>query len=384
MARNSEFYKGRRKKRNYALVPFAIVLALVTLLVDAFYGAQKYAVISDDGVVIKLPTGGDGEDGLLVDDAAAQTFEPVELEVVFDPPDYSRVEVSAGEHSEPIRAIYLAAEDLSEDNINAAADRLVNGNALLLEMKPRSGLLMWRSNSAAAQGYGLIADADVVNAMPRLVSELKERGIYLVAQISCCLDEAFSTRSTKVALRHVSGWNYTDKEGSWLDPYNQDVRSYIIEITRELYDMGFDEVVLADVMHPVFEQEEGEENQPPELMYTRQMSTDPTPVNAVCGFAVYVAQELEDRSGLLSIYCNTRTALAKPDMANGQDAALFMKIYDRVYFPTDSYTYSFNVQDMQNSVPVGSVYDRLVPVVVNYLPSDNSSWIYIEEPEEEE
>ena len=352
MARNSEFYKGRRKKRNYALVPFAIVLALVTLL--------------------------------LVDDAAAQTFEPVELEVVFDPPDYSRVEVSAGEHSEPIRAIYLAAEDLSEDNINAAADRLVNGNALLLEMKPRSGLLMWRSNSAAAQGYGLIADADVVNAMPRLVSELKERGIYLVAQISCCLDEAFSTRSTKVALRHVSGWNYTDKEGSWLDPYNQDVRSYIIEITRELYDMGFDEVVLADVMHPVFEQEEGEENQPPELMYTRQMSTDPTPVNAVCGFAVYVAQELEDRSGLLSIYCNTRTALAKPDMANGQDAALFMKIYDRVYFPTDSYTYSFNVQDMQNSVPVGSVYDRLVPVVVNYLPSDNSSWIYIEEPEEEE
>lgn len=381
MARNSEFYKGRRKKRNYTLVPFAIVLTLVTLLVVAFYGTQKYAVISDDGVAVRLPINGESEDGLLGDDTGAKEFEPVELDIVFDPPDYSRVQVSAGEQSEPIRAIYLAAEELSEENINAAADRLSSGNALLLEMKPRSGLLMWNSKASAAQGYGLIAGKDVVNAMPRLVSELKERGIYLAAQISCCLDEAYATRSTKVALCHVSGWSYTDKEGSWLDPYNLDVRSYIIELARELYDMGFDEVVLADVMHPVFESE-GEDDRPPELMYTRQMSTDPTPVNAVCGFAVYVAEALADRDGLLSIYCNTRTALAKPDTANGQDAALFMKIYDRVYFPTDSYTYSFNVQDMQNSVPVGSVYDRLVPVVVNYLP-DNSSWVYIEQPEEE-
>lgn len=382
MARNSEFYKGRRKKRNYALVPFAIVLALVTLLVVAFYGTQKYAVISDDGVAVKLPINGDSEDGPLdTDGSIQQEFEPVELEVVFDPPDYSRVQASAGENSQPIRAIFMAAEDLSEENIKAAADRLSSGNALLLEMKPRSGLLMWNSNSTAAQSYALRADADVVNAMPRLVSELKERGIYLAAQISCCLDEAYATRSTKVALCHVTGWNYTDKEGTWLDPYNPDVRSYIIELAGELYDMGFDEVILADVMHPVFEVKEGEN--PPELMYTRQMSTDPTPVNAVCGFAVYVAQELSERSGLLSIYCNTRTALAKADTANGQDAALFMKIYDRVYFPTDRYTYSFNVTDMENSVPVGSVYDRLVPVVVNYLP-DNSSWVYIEEPEEEE
>lgn len=381
MARNSEFYKGRRKRRNYALVPFAIVLAVVTMIVVAFYGTQKYAVISDDGVTVRLPFSGEsGDSPLDTDTGGIKEYAPVELEVVFDPPDYSRVEVSAGDHSEPIRAIYLPAADLSEENINAAADRLSSGNALLLEMKPRSGLLMFNSNSVVAQSYALRADAQVVNAMPRLVKELKSKDVYLAAQISCCIDEAYATRSSKVALRSVTGWNYTDKEGYWLDPYNVEVRSYIIELAQELFDMGFDEVVLADVMHPVFEVEEGKD--PPELWYTRQMSTTPEPVNAVCGFAVYVAEALSDREGLLSIYCNTRTALARPDTANGQDAALFMKIYDRVYFPTDRYTYSFNVTDMQNSVPVGSVYDRLVPVVVNYLP-DNSSWVYIEVPEEE-
>ena len=135
MARNSEFYKGRRKRRNYALVPFAIVLAVVTLIVVAFYGTQKYAVISDDGVTVRLPFSGEnGDSPLDTDTGGIKDYAPVELDIVFDPPDYSRVEVSAGEHSEPIRAIYLPAADLSEENINAAADRLSSGNALLLEM----------------------------------------------------------------------------------------------------------------------------------------------------------------------------------------------------------------------------------------------------------
>ena len=40
MARNPEFYKGSRKKRNYALIPFIIVLSLVVLSVVLFYTVQ--------------------------------------------------------------------------------------------------------------------------------------------------------------------------------------------------------------------------------------------------------------------------------------------------------------------------------------------------------
>ncbi len=39
------------------------------------------------------------------------------------------------------------------------------------------------------------------------------------------------------------------------------VRNYIVQLARELYDMGFDEVVLADVAHPTF-------SEPTELIYT--------------------------------------------------------------------------------------------------------------------
>ena len=33
---------------------------------------------------------------------------------------------------------------------------------------------------------------------------------------------------------------------------------------------------------------------------------------------------------------------------------------------------------MEGTITVGELHDRLVPVVINYLP-ENSSWIYIEQ-----
>ena len=61
MARVQEFYKGRRKRRNYAFIPFIALLALFSVMLVLFYGMQKYAVISKDGVSIRLPILEDGQ-----------------------------------------------------------------------------------------------------------------------------------------------------------------------------------------------------------------------------------------------------------------------------------------------------------------------------------
>jgi hypothetical protein len=58
-----------------------------------------------------------------------------------------------------------------------------------------------------------------------------------------------------------------------------------------------------------------------------------------------------------------------------------MQLYDRVYLDTDKFSYPFNVEDIEPNVTTGSVYDRLVPVVINYIP-DNTSWILVDGPEE--
>ena len=375
MARVQEFYKGRRKRRNYAFIPFIVLLALFSVMLVLFYGMQKYAVISKDGVKIELPILSDGSAAAIDDEGhTIRQFEPVSVPLNLDPPDFNYVKSSAGKNAPPVRGIFIPSVNVNPNKIIEYASRLVAGNALVLEMKPRSGVCLWESQSQMATAYSLNQPTELTAAMPEMIATLKGQNIYLVAQISCCIDELLPTRTTAYCIHTETGLNYTDGLGTWLDPYNLDLRTWIAEMVQELYDLGFDEVVLADVCHPSLA-----EAVP--LLYTREISTERSSVYAVCGLATGIADKLRDREKVLSIYCKTREALVRDDYTTGQNAVLFMQLYDRVYLETDKFTYPYNVEDMENSVSVGSVYDRLVPVVVNYIP-DNSSWVLVDGPEE--
>ncbi len=388
MAKNREFYRGEKKRRNYALIPFVIGLALITLIVVAFYGLQKYVVITKDGVQVVLP-GEEQATPLDVEGNEIREFETVATDLIFDEPDYSRITARAGRKAKPLRAIYIAAEDVNRDNLLRRAEQLNSGNALILEMKPRSGYLLWTSDTDLSLAYSLSVQNELTANMSKMLQELRDyardenKEIWLAAQISCCVDGLMVTRTTGYALRTQSGMDYVDETGYWLDPYNADLRRYIIELVRELYDIGFDEVILADVKHPVPELKEGQ--QPVSFLYTREMSAAPSPINAICGFALYVANQLENREDgkLLSIYLDTPRSLVRYDEGTGQNGVLFFKLYDRIYYRTDRYTYTYNYADIENNVTLGSPHDRFVPVVINYLP-DNSSWVYIEDLPEEE
>lgn len=370
MAKEAEFYKGRRKKKSYAIVPAIVILAIVSVVVVLFYGMQKYAVVTKDGVSVELPILNEGKTTIDSAGNEVKVFDPVDVTVQFDAPDYSNIKAKAGEGLSPVRAIFVPAENLTADKLDAYADRLSKGNALILEMKPRSGVLMWDSQATEALNYALTNPTAQTAQMPELIQGLKDRNIYLVAQISCCVDNLFASRSTTVSLRMETGANYTDDTGSWLDPYSSTVRNYIAQLAQELYDMGFDEVLLADVAHPTLA--EGVN-----VVYNKAMSTTPGAVNAVCGFALAVADALEGNSGALSIWCYSRPALVKADETTGQDARLFMKIYDRVYLSSDNYAYPYNVADIQSYVTIGSIYDRLVPVINNNM-GDQSSWVLVD------
>ena len=375
MARVQEFYKGKRKRRNYAFVPFLVLLALFSVILVLFYGMQKYAVISKDGVTVEMPILDDGSPAAV--DELGRTvheFESVSVPVQFNPPDYSYVKPADGERLPQVRGIFIPAENINANKIVEYAARLVAGNALVLEMKPRSGIMLWDTHTHMAEAYSLNMPSETTAAIPDIVASLKDKNIYLVAQISCCLDELLPTRTTAFCIHTETGLNYTDGLGTWLDPYNLELRTWIAEMVQELYDLGFDEVVLADVAHPSLA-----EAIP--LVYTREISTPRSTAAAVCGLAAGIADQLRDREKVLSIYCNTREALVRDDLTTGQNAVLFMRMYDRVYLPTDKFTYSYNVEDIQGNVLSGNVYDRLVPVVINYIP-DNTSWVLVDGPEE--
>ena len=373
MARIQEFYKGRRKRRNYAIVPFVIVLGIAVLTVVLFYSMQQYAVITKEGITVELPLLNEEKTVIDREGNEVKVFDPVDVTLQFDEPDYSSVKATAGSKAQGLRAIFVPADNINKEKLTEYANRLNTGNALVLEMKPRSGVLKWNSQATMAVNYGISQENEATLQLPTLITELKAKNIYLVAQLSCCLDELLASRCTSVTLRNEYGGNYTDDYGTWLDAYNTDLRNYIVQLTREMYDMGFDEVVLADVAHPVFAE-------PVALTYTRQMSTQPSAVNAVCGFAMYVSDALRERSvNQLSIYIDSPQALVKA-VDNGQDARLFIKVFDRVYLRTDRFAYSYNLADLKPQITIGTGQDRLIPVMENYLFENASemSWVLVD------
>ena len=382
MARRSEFYKGRRKKRNYAIIPGVILLLFVSVGIVLFYSTQKYAVITDDGVTVELPLLGSSSAAYDEQGQEVKEFEQLDVEIQFEPVDYSGVPATAGRRIRPVRAIFIPYEDITPERVREYANRLSSGNALLLDVKRKDGYMAWYSGTSTAFRWNLnMNTAESTEVLQSIVSELKADNVYVVAQISCCQDELLGSRNEKYCLHDQFGGSYHDESGFWLDPYSTEVRNYAAELVRELWDIGFDEVVLANVVHPVAESVENADGTViSPFTYSREMSTQPTPIGAVCGFAVNVAEQLQERDDgkFLSVYVNSTTSLAKADEANGQDAALFLKQYDRVYYNTDKYAYTFNVEDITPSVTVGDVKNRFVPVVINYLP-DNTSWILVDQ-----
>ena len=374
MARTPQYYKGRRQKRNMAFIPVAILLGLIALVIVLFYGLQKYAVIEKDSVSVVLPTM-EKKTTIDANGNEVRVFDPVDVSIVYEQPDYSAVEPAVDGAVREVRAIYVSAEEITPEKIDEYLARLISGNALMLEMKTRQGSLMWDSQTKLAKDYGLYVASQQSSQFSEVMDKLNESGVYLIAKISCCIDELLATRTGSFFLAN-NGFPYRDDNGTWLDPYSTDIRTYIVQLCNELYGMGFDEVVLADVRHPTLPENVT-------VTYTADMSTTPSPVTAVCGFAMSIANQLKEREGKLSICCYTPQALVRADETTGQNAPLFMKLFDRVYYETDKYTYSYNLQDITPSVLSGKAEDRLVPIVINYLPS-NSSWVYIEVPEEED
>ena len=384
MSRRSDFYKGRRKKRNFAIIPGVTLLLVFSVLIVLFYSTQKYAVISDDGVTIELPLLASGSKSYDDSGQEIREFERVDISVQFEEADYSNVKATTDGRVPPLRAIYIPFEDVDMETVTGYANRLSSGNALLLELKKEDGYLKWYSTSPTVARWGLnMSSPDSKEQLQAIVSELKFNGVYVIGQISCLQDfllGGWFNNEITVTLKDAYGNDYYNEEGYWLDPYSTLVRDYVAELVEELWSMGFDEVVLDNVRHPVVQDiENADGTVTAGVNYSRDMSTTPTPLSAVSGFAVNIGERLADREEgkYLSVYLNSATALAKPDVANGQDAELFLKLFDRVYYDTDKYAYTFNVQDITPLCKSGDVKNRFVPVVINYLP-DNTSWILVD------
>ena len=368
MARSNgpEVYRGRRKRLNVLGVVFGALAALILLTVVLFFGLQKYIVFEHDGVRVALPGAAAGEDGPLPNDETAPEQVNAVLEIT--DPDYSAVPASAGEGLADMAAVFVPAQDVSMSGVGRYMSVMSSygANALVLEVKPVSGQLVWASSSPTAAAYSLNGSLDLEAMVAALRQQDEDDELYLVAQLSCCIDGLLAERCPSAALRFATGAAYADSEGAWLDPYSATVSAYLSELCSELAEMGFDELLLKSLSLPITEEAIG---------FSVELSSTPTPEAAVCGLAVELTNALEGYDIPVSAILDTTSLRSGLAGKSGQNLELFGKVFDRLCSATDSAWLSGVDRDsIDQYLTLGSLETRYVPIM-NYVPEGFTSCI---------
>ena len=334
ISKGHRVYRGRQTAGSR--LPSVLLFILVFLLLAglaAFSLLPQYLVYHRDGVDMIVPMlEEDGRGYTVVGTTGPQPFgEPVSASVQVAAPDYSVVSLADGRGLNYLQAYYLPFSKITENNLDSAvkeAQRQISGlgaKGLVLEMKDDSGRLAWMSNVARASSIASNSSWDPSAEL----SELKADGWYLVAKVSCSVDTLLAEKDPSLALRDPSGAVYTDGNGSWVDLWNRDVRQYIIDLCADLIGMGFDEIILSHVEHPVNS-----------VTYTREIAASLDKEACVMNFSIAVRQGLAkpmtDHGAHLCAML-THDAL-KGVPANGQNLENFLRVYDRVVIPTATYS----------------------------------------------
>ena len=362
--RPKDIYRGRRKFR----VPLNILLFVLAFLilgsVTMFYVLQRYMVYDASGATLRLPFGQEEAAGPGVS-TPEPTFEPVQVQVIWEDPDFEEIDLGGREELEPTVGWFVPERSVvSQAELASAVATVRDGNytTAVLEMKDRSGQLAWPSTCATALECSTFGSTDVTWA----IQELHDAGKTVTAQISCFCDSLLVQRNWSTALQKGTGGLYVDENDyMWVDPYNNTVRTYITDLCRELAALGFDEIVLADLYHPISDSG---------FTYTVVLQTEADPVIAVCQAGRRVAEALDGSGTAVSARLDTNSLRQGLAAQTGQDVTVFWRLFARLYCPTTIDMVSSDRETASASMEEGSADARFVPVT-GYVPEGCPSYV---------
>ncbi len=355
MPRPRTVYRGKRKYSWIITLAAMLVVIAIALAVWLFYYLQRFIVYDKDGLRLDLSA---QREEILHPGAAEPTAPPavqhVDVEIVVDQRDYSDIRTGAGRNLRPIHGVFVPAKDVTENTLKYYSENMGDFDALVLELKGADGFLRWHSGVAQADSFALNGTLELAE----LLAPLKEQGVYLIAQISALADSAMAQRNAPIALKNaVTGQPFSAADGtSYLDPYNDSTRAYLLALLTELQGMGFDEVMLSGVSCPDSDA----------VRFSMQMTKTPDSVTAVSSFALWLREQADPLGLRLSALIGS-DALHSDGGAAGQNPVLFFKAFDRVAVATDFDGFAADVAALETALGTRSS-TRIVAVTEDYTP----------------
>lgn len=239
-------YQGKNRLKKFAIILSILVLVVVLVWFCWIIWLQRYIVFSRDGVRFDFDRSTLALESKTPNDHSHRQELPLDIYVNVGEDATLPVDEKA---LRMISGVYVDTQMLlgSIDTVMEDLAPLGSETAILLDVKSIYGNYYYTSSIHGANQ----SDSIDPNEMDTLISTLDQKGHYLVARLPAFRDTAFALDNQKCGLPLSSGALWTDEDKCyWLNPTNDTVLSNLIQICRELQDMGFDEVVFYDFYFP--------------------------------------------------------------------------------------------------------------------------------------
>ncbi|MCX7641058.1 MAG: putative glycoside hydrolase [Elusimicrobiales bacterium] len=184
-----------------------------------------------------------------------------------------------------------------------------------------------------------------VAAIPKpkeVVKEFKDIGLYTIARVVCFHDDILPKKNPDWAVKDVNGGVWKTKNGNtWLDPYNNEVWNYILEVAIKAAEYGFDEIQFDYIRYPT-------EGNTKNCRFSKIHNKENATQNIV-EFIKYAREKLSRYN--VKISADVFGLTTRSEMGIGQDLASISKVVDRVYpmmYPSHYYKGEYGLYEPEN------------------------------------
>ncbi len=149
---------------------------------------------------------------------------------------------------EQLRGYYVTVEELMADlpGVQQKMEALPRGTAVLVDVKGTWGYFFYPTavGSTTSESF----DMTVMQAFFEGINGL---GLHVIARLPAFQDYDYGRNNYSCGLAAPGGYLWSGENNCyWLNPENDQVLTYLIDICRELRSMGFDEVLFKDFCFP--------------------------------------------------------------------------------------------------------------------------------------
>jgi len=246
---------------------------------------------------------------------------------------------------EPVKGIYMTACVAGTPSWRESMKKLVNEtelNAVVIDIKDYSGTVSFREGS---EGRGC-----EVKDLMEFIGELHDDDIYVIGRVAVFQDPLYTKLHPELAVQSRQGGIWKDHKGlSFIDVSARPYWDYIVEISKDAYAIGFDEINFDYVRYP-------SDGDMKDVLYAPTGTT--TKPEMLKNFFSYLHGGLKETGAVLSVDLFGMTTTNMDDLNIGQlleDTFPYFDFISPMVYPSH-YPNGFNGWSDPNKIPYDIVY----------------------------